>query len=256
MKKTISILGLAVCGAAMAASIGDIVLDGGFEEGTPNPFWEEFSENFASPICSAQSCTDFFGVGYEGDWWVWFGGPNASETGWVFQEVTIPAGTATLRFWLDINRSSGNGTDFMTVTLDGEEVFTALESDAPDYNPWTEVVLDVSAFADGAAHVLRFESTTNRNGGVFTNFFLDAIEITVEAGGCTRDPEWVCDGDVDGDGQVNPVDSGLVQAAFGSVDDQDLCNYDVDCDGQINPVDSGIVQSLFGTCDAPRDACP
>ena len=76
------------------------------------------------------------------------------------------------------------------------------------------------------------------------------------SGGCVRDPEWVCDGDVDGDGQVNPVDSGLVQASFGSADEQDLCNYDVDCDGQINPVDSGIVQSLFGTCPAPRDVCP
>ncbi len=64
------------------------------------------------------------------------------------------------------------------------------------------------------------------------------------------------DGDVDADGQVNPVDSGLVQAAFGSTDESDLCQYDVDCDGQINPVDSGIVQSLFGTCDPPRDGCP
>ncbi len=76
------------------------------------------------------------------------------------------------------------------------------------------------------------------------------------SGGCARDPEWICDGDTDGDGQVNPVDSGLVQAAFGSADEQDLCNYDVDCDGQINPVDSGIVQSLFSTCQAPRNVCP
>ena len=53
-----------------------------------------------------------------------------------------------------------------------------------------------------------------------------------DPGGCVRDPEWLCDGDVDGDGQVNPVDSGLVQAAFGSTDEQDVCNYDVDCDGQ------------------------
>jgi len=30
----------------------------------------------------------------------------------------------------------------------------------------------------------------------------------------------------------------------------------VDYDGQINPVDSGIVQSLFGTCLEPREACP
>ncbi len=80
--------------------------------------------------------------------------------------------------------------------------------------------------------------------------------VTVLAGGCTRDPAWECDGDVDGDGQVNPVDSGLVQAAFGSAEESDLCQYDMDCDGQINPVDSGIVQSLFGTCEAPRNVCP
>ena len=75
-------------------------------------------------------------------------------------------------------------------------------------------------------------------------------------GGCVRDPEWVCDGDVDGDGQVNPVDAGLVQAAFGSTDHTDLCQYDADCDGRINPVDSGIVQSLFGTCEEPPEVCP
>ncbi len=73
--------------------------------------------------------------------------------------------------------------------------------------------------------------------------------------GCVRNPEWLCDGDVDGAGQVNPVDSGLVQAAFGSTDEGDICQYDIDCDGQINPVDSGIVQSLFGTCEAPRAVC-
>lgn len=58
---------------------------------------------------------------------------------------------------------------------------------------------------------------------------------------------------------MNPVDSGLVQAAFCTADDcpaDALCQYDMDCDGQVNPVDSGIVQSRFGTCDPPRDVCP
>ena len=61
---------------------------------------------------------------------------------------------------------------------------------------------------------------------------------------------------MDGDGQVNPVDSGLVQAAFGATDEGDICQYDMDCDGQIYPVDSGIVQSLFGSCEPPRGECP
>jgi hypothetical protein len=80
-----------------------------------------------------------------------------------------------------------------------------------------------------------------------------------EAGTCTRDPQWVCDGDVDGNGAVNPVDVGLVQAAFCSVGEcpeQDLCQYDLDCNDTVNPVDVGIVQSRFGMCDPPRDECP
>ena len=52
------------------------------------------------------------------------------------------------------------------------------------------------------------------------------------------------------------MDYGLVQAAFGSTNHQDLCNYDVDCDGQINPVDAGLVQTLFGICDPPDATCP
>lgn len=93
------------------------------------------------------------------------------------------------------------------------------------------------------------------SGGAFTlagGFWAGVLS----KGGCGRDPEWLCDGDVDGDGQVNPVDAGLVQVAFGSADESDLCQYDMDCDGQLNPVDSGIVQSLFGTCEQPRHVCP
>lgn len=73
---------------------------------------------------------------------------------------------------------------------------------------------------------------------------------------CVRSRHSCCDGDVTGDGLVNPVDLGLVQANFGNLTDQALCDYDIDCDGQINPIDAGIVQSLFGTCEAPREMCP
>jgi hypothetical protein len=101
---------------------------------------------------------------------------------------------------------------------------------------------------------LRFFAGATANAGNTTCW--DNLEIAPVVEGCVRDPAWVCDGDVDGNGAVNPVDSGLVQAAFGSTDEQDLCNYDLDCNGAINPVDAGLVQSLFGTCDPPRDECP
>ena len=94
-------------------------------------------------------------------------------------------------------------------------------------------------------------STNDTGNGTTAIVDMGAFELQ-----CDRSPAWICDGDVDGNGQVNPADLGLVQAAFGSTAHQDLCSYDLDCNGQINPVDSGIVQSLFGTCNAPRSACP
>ena len=124
---------------------------------------------------------------------------------------------------------------------------------------------DIEGSAEFSESFLLFAGEYRITGNTFGEFFTDAGDLNgdynlnlriVRDPTCVREPEWQCDGDVDGDGQVNPVDAGLVQAAFGSADDQDLCNYDVDCDGQINPVDGGIVQSLFGTCEAPRAVCP
>ena len=71
----------------------------------------------------------------------------------------------------------------------------------------------------------------DRRGRLWISAMSEAVAVVSVpiGGGCTRDPAWGCDGDTDGDGQVNPVDSGLVQSVFGSTDPQDLCNYDVDC---------------------------
>ncbi|MCH8252162.1 MAG: hypothetical protein IID36_06895 [Planctomycetes bacterium] len=160
-----------------------IVADGGFELGSPSPVWDESSTNFGSPICNTMQCGTFFGKPFEGDWWAWFGGSPVLEIGMLSQEVTIATGTATLIFQLDITQANGNGTDFLTVKIDGVEVFTVLESEMNAYHPWTEVAVDISSFADGGTHVLSFESTAQGAGGFnFTNFYVDAVEISVEGG--------------------------------------------------------------------------
>jgi hypothetical protein len=103
-----------------------------------------------------------------------------------------------------------------------------------------------------------FRVRAKNQDGVETDQGPAAARATPACGDCIRNPDWVCDGDVDGNGVVNPVDVGLVQAAFcgaGECGDDDLCQYDLDCNDAINPVDSGIVQSLFGACDPPRGVC-
>ena len=69
-------------------------------------------------------------------------------------------------------------------------------------------------------------------------------------GGVASDPT-PCDGDANGDGAVDPLDSGYVLARFGCpVGTGDpLCDAaDVNGDGEVNPLDSGYVLARFGPC--------
>ncbi|MCH7720540.1 MAG: hypothetical protein IH988_06060 [Planctomycetes bacterium] len=69
-------------------------------------------------------------------------------------------------------------------------------------------------------------------------------------GGESCDSPAQCDGDANGDGAVDPLDSGAILARFGL----DPCvggnlQYDVNCDGAIDPLDAGYVLARFGTCN-------
>ena len=60
-----------------------------------------------------------------------------------------------------------------------------------------------------------------------------------------------CDGDANGDGQVDPLDSGFVLARFGcpvGTGDPDCDAADQNGDGEVNPLDSGFVLARFGEC--------
>ena len=61
-----------------------------------------------------------------------------------------------------------------------------------------------------------------------------------------------CEGDANGDGVVDPLDSGYVLARFGCpVDTGDpSCDAaDQNGDGLVDPLDSGFVLARFGTCN-------
>lgn len=57
----------------------------------------------------------------------------------------------------------------------------------------------------------------------------------------------VCDADLNNDGIVNQLDSGLFRAAFGSND----ANADFNGDGIVNQLDAGIFRSQFGRAPGP-----
>jgi len=58
--------------------------------------------------------------------------------------------------------------------------------------------------------------------------------------------------DLDGDGTVDPLDSGYVQARFGcpvGTGNRDCDLADANADGVVDPLDVGYVLSRFGLCE-------
>src|SRR6185295_641167 len=108
-----------------------------------------------------------------GSWWAFFGGTaGAAEAASLEQAVVIHPGTAQLTFFLWNPESSGNGTDALRVRVDGTQVLSILAGNPLYASGYTRVVVDLSAFADGGAHTLRFETATSGT-PANSNFFVD-----------------------------------------------------------------------------------
>jgi hypothetical protein len=167
-----------------ASATADVVQDGSFEAGTPNPFWNESSTNFGTPLCDVPGCGTGTGTGpLTGAWWAWFGGIAAYESGNVSQSVTIPSGgPATLSFWVEQAVCSGDAADYLDVLIDGATLWStngaAAECGTLGYR---QVTVDVSAYADGGAHLLEFNSEVF--GSANTNFFVDDVMLDAQGGG-------------------------------------------------------------------------
>ena len=153
-----------------------LLSEGDFELGTPNPFWSEYSTNFGTPLCTPGLCGTGGGTAspYSGSWWAWFGGIDVFEEGILTQGLSIPLGTATLRFYLKIGAASGNGYDNLRVLVDGTPALTVMEW-TPGYTFYSQVSVNVSAFADGGNHLLTFDSQTFGPG--VTNFSVDKVTL-------------------------------------------------------------------------------
>lgn len=191
----------------------NLVMDPGFEAGSPSTAWDETSTTFGTPICNAD-CTDDANAGpYEGDFWGWFGGLAEPEAASLTQSITIPAGeTALLSFRFAINATTGTGDDTFVVTVDGATVFMVSDAEMEDYPDYTHVEVDVSEYADGAAHTVRFESDHpgHEEEGLITNFFLDKVSLVSCNGSGTDsgDDSGSSDGTTAADDTTSGTDSG------------------------------------------------
>jgi len=205
---------------ASRAPQANLILDGGMEAttggtgstGGTNPNWTSTSTNYSTVLFVAPSGLPAHG----GTYLAWFGGIQASdptEIGTLQQSVTIPNGTATLSFWLIIGSAADRPGDFLKVKIDSTSVFTVTNLERAGYGAWTQVTVPVSAFANGGAHTVRFESTVETGGN--TNFFVDDIALDSQPIGCTPNAlPWVTVSPISG--TVASDSSSPVTVAFNS----------------------------------------
>lgn len=154
----------------------NVVVDPGFEAGTPNPSWTEASTNFGTPLCTVADCGTGGGTGpFAGTWWAWFGGIGAAETASVSQSITIPTGDAELQFQFEVPVCNGGAGDFIEVTLDGDVLMTHTCADGL-IDPYELQTIDVSAYADDGTYDLVFNSVSGSSGSA-DNFFVDDVIV-------------------------------------------------------------------------------
>ena len=93
--------------------------------------------------------------------------------------------------------------------------------------------------------------TPFRNGS-FDRDELDTCSDPADPESTPDDCPLTCEGDVNGDGIVNPLDSGFVLARFGCLvggGDPQCDLADLNGDGVVNPLDVGYVLARFGKCE-------
>lgn len=165
------------CTDPVAANVTNLVLDPGFEAGPFGGEWVESSTNFGTPVCDDDDCGYANGA-RSGAYWAWFGGiGGVVEEGWVSQVIGIPSTATELRFWIRVP-DCNPPDDFFEVRVDETNTFTIFSDDSLCGGVYAEQSVDISEWADGADHTIKFYSATVSNDvEAFTSFFLDDVSL-------------------------------------------------------------------------------
>ena len=153
--------------------------DGGFEGGAPNKFWAATSTNNGTPLTNALVVGK---TAHTGSWWAWFGNGTKADQASLTQTRTIPAAaSATLSFYLRI-LSAGTGAGTLAVSIDGNAVASFTNADRLKFGTYSQVVLDVSDYADGASHAVSIGAgTSGANVLNYMYFFVDDMCLSTSS---------------------------------------------------------------------------
>ena len=173
----------------LPAPAPNLILDPSLQASYHNiTYWQQASTNADWTVCTTSNVdcliSGVAGPRGVGSRWGMFGIPDwedpeteSPEVGTLSQTVTFPACGASLQFYLWIGQApaGSDANDVFNVKIDGNTIFSANATQSASYTTYTLVALDVSAYANGAAHTIQFHSVTTDQAVIFN---LDDISLT------------------------------------------------------------------------------
>ena len=144
-----------------------------------NPFWTTDDSVSGSNLCDASCDTGATIVARTGDWFVWFGGWDQSNTSLLSQNVTFPTGQPRwLNYWMN-NEISGDATAGLTLSIDGTVVFTFPAGGDSDYVAQTFEI--PATYLDGASHLVQFDWSADSPSGEVAGAIMDDVTLDCSA---------------------------------------------------------------------------
>ncbi|NNF60533.1 MAG: hypothetical protein HKN06_04290 [Gammaproteobacteria bacterium] len=162
---------------------GDDIIDGGLEQGGPNPDWAETGTVF-DPICSEGSCGA--ALANDGDFFAWFGGVAAANAQTLSQETVISTGASTLEFDLLVGICDSTA-DVLRVNIidDGGASNTVYERFCAETGVYLRQVIDLTTapggpYNTGGTYTVEIASETFATNAGNSNQFVDNIAISYD----------------------------------------------------------------------------
>ncbi len=159
-------------GGGLFAQQWDAVMDGGFEEGSPNPFWLEEGE---PSIMMAST------LAHSGDWLAAMGSDAEAIAAdyFLYQDLDMGSGGSTLKFWWRWASSSGAGEDYLRVWIDDQVVFEQYADTFFATANFEQASIDLPGDPDGLIHELLFElhSSGDTTTDAATLVLVDDVEL-------------------------------------------------------------------------------
>ena len=218
-----------------------VALEESFEAGLPagwsaTGLWHATSACAPTPPCGG---TMFAYYGQDGVCHYQTGA--RTQGGLLSPPVTIPSvsphGRVTLSFCAILVTENRFGWDWANVRVGGVEIGVVRKTDA-----WETQWVDLTRFAGTTIQIEFYFDTFDRSVNTLLGWLLDQVRIAATTPVCAGR----CVGDLDGDGDTDLADLGILLGDFGCTTPPGPCVGDLNGDGDTDLTDLGILLADFG----------